>query len=26
LKQRAVPFMEMLKRAHDANVEVVWGV
>ena len=26
LKQRAVPFMDMLKRAHDANVEVVWGV
>jgi len=26
LKQRAVPFMDMLKRAHAANVEVVWGV
>lgn len=26
LKQRAVPFMDMLKRAHGASVEVVWGV
>lgn len=26
LKQRATPFMEMLKRAQAAHVEVVWGV
>lgn len=26
LKQRAVPFIEMLKRAQAAQVEVVWGV
>jgi cyclopropane-fatty-acyl-phospholipid synthase len=26
LKQRAAPFIEMLKRAHAAQVEVVWGV
>jgi cyclopropane-fatty-acyl-phospholipid synthase len=26
LKQRAAPFIEMLKRAQAAQVEVVWGV
>ncbi|MFT3719022.1 DUF1840 domain-containing protein [Pseudorhodoferax sp.] len=26
LRQRAVPFIEMLRRAHAAGREVVWGV
>ena len=26
LRQRAVPFIEMLKRCHQADMEVVWGV
>ena len=26
LRQRAVPFVEMLKRCHKADQEVVWGV
>ncbi len=26
LRQRAVPFIEMLKRNHAAGTEVVWGV
>jgi cyclopropane-fatty-acyl-phospholipid synthase len=26
LRQRATPFIAMLKRAQQANVEVVWGV
>jgi Domain of unknown function (DUF1840) len=26
LRQRAVPFMELLKSSHKANVEIVWGV
>ncbi len=26
LKQRATPFIDMLKRANAAHVEVVWGV
>jgi hypothetical protein len=26
LKQRALPFIDMLKRAEGAHVEVVWGV
>jgi hypothetical protein len=26
LRQRAVPFIEMLRRAHAADHEVVWGV
>jgi hypothetical protein len=26
LRQRALPFMELLKNSHKANVEIVWGV
>ena len=26
LRQRALPFMELLKRSHTAGVEIVWGV
>ncbi len=26
LKQRVVPFIDMLQRAHRENVDVVWGV
>jgi Domain of unknown function (DUF1840) len=26
LRQRAVPFIEMLKRCHKADHEIVWGV
>ena len=26
LRQRAVPFVEMLRRCHQADKEVVWGV
>lgn len=26
LRQRAVPFLEMLRRAQKANKEIVWGV
>src|SRR5690349_19277173 len=26
LRQRAVPFIDMLRRAQQADVEVVWGV
>ena len=26
LRQRAVPFIDMLKRAHEANTDIVWGV
>jgi hypothetical protein len=26
LRQRAVPFIDMLKRCHQADKEVVWGV
>ena len=26
LRQRAVPFIDMLKRCHQADMEVVWGV
>jgi hypothetical protein len=26
LRQRALPFMELLKRSHTASVEIVWGV
>jgi hypothetical protein len=26
LRQRAVPFIEMLKRCHKAEREIVWGV
>jgi Domain of unknown function (DUF1840) len=26
LRQRALPFMELLKSSHKANVEIVWGV
>ena len=26
LRQRALPFMELLKSSHSAGVEVVWGV
>jgi hypothetical protein len=26
LRQRVTPFMDMLKRAQAAHVEVVWGV
>ena len=26
LRQRAVPFIEMLKRCHAADKEIVWGV
>ena len=26
LRQRAVPFIDMLKRCHTAGKEVVWGV
>lgn len=26
LRQRAWPLVEMMKRAHAANVEIVWGV
>jgi len=26
LRQRAVPFIEMLRRCHKANKEIVWGV
>ena len=26
LRQRAVPFIEMLKRCHKAGKEIVWGV
>jgi Domain of unknown function (DUF1840) len=26
LRQRAIPFMEMLKNSHSAGVEIVWGV
>lgn len=26
LKQRALPFIDMLTRCHQANAEVVWGV
>jgi Domain of unknown function (DUF1840) len=26
LRQRALPFMELLKKCREANVEVVWGV
>lgn len=25
LRQRAVPFIDMLKRAHQANQDVIWG-
>lgn len=26
LRQRAVPFIDMLKRSHSADQEIVWGV
>lgn len=26
LKQRALPFMELIKSSHSAGVEIVWGV
>ncbi len=26
LRQRALPFMELLKKCREANVEIVWGV
>lgn len=26
LRQRALPFMELLKNSYKANVEIVWGV
>jgi hypothetical protein len=26
LRQRAIPFIEMLKRCHAENQEIVWGV
>jgi Domain of unknown function (DUF1840) len=26
LRQRALPFMELLKRSYSASVEIVWGV
>lgn len=26
LRQRAVPFIDMLRRAHKADKEIVWGV
>ncbi len=26
LRQRAVPFIDMLKRCHKADTEIVWGV
>ena len=26
LRQRAVPFIDMLKRCHQADKEIVWGV
>lgn len=26
LRQRTLPFMELLKTCHKANVEIVWGV
>jgi len=26
LRQRVTPFLEMLKRCHQANKEIVWGV
>jgi Domain of unknown function (DUF1840) len=26
LRQRALPFMELLKKCREANLEVVWGV
>jgi hypothetical protein len=26
LRQRALPFMELLKSSHRAGVEIVWGV
>ena len=26
LRQRAVPFIDMLKRCHKADMEIVWGV
>ncbi len=26
LRQRAVPFIDMLKRCHEADKEIVWGV
>lgn len=26
LRRRAVPFIDMLRRAHAANADVVWGV
>ncbi|NVO05407.1 MAG: DUF1840 family protein, partial [Rhodoferax sp.] len=26
LRQRAVPFIEMIKRSHKAEKEIVWGV
>jgi Domain of unknown function (DUF1840) len=26
LRQRALPFMELLKSSHKSNVEIVWGV
>ena len=26
LRQRALPFIEMLRRCHKANKEIVWGV
>jgi Domain of unknown function (DUF1840) len=26
LRQRALPFVEMLKNSHGAGVEIVWGV
>jgi len=26
LRQRAVPFIDMLNRSHQANTDIVWGV
>ena len=26
LRQRALPFIELLKKCHSANAEIVWGV
>ena len=26
LRQRALPFIELLKKCHNANAEIVWGV
>ena len=26
LRQRAVPFLDMIKRAHEADADIVWGV